>query len=264
MSEVCRTLGVTRRTLQEYDRIGLLSPSAKTDAGYWMYDDEAIEKLYLIQIFVRVGYKRKDIARLIANPTLDLMEEYQKAINILMEQRKEINGMINMLRVNMMVPQLTSKKFKSLSKLNIEDCLRNKSLKEEMNKTIDALKNVDGLEETKTQPFVALGIMIAGIAFFRKYDISSDEVQSYVADLYDFIIEIIAMDEESSETDEEFIVEAKANSEMISETCAEIVAMLNDPEYEKNMDMYYGKGTTKFASDAIRYFVTQRGGIIDE
>lgn len=39
LSEVCKIVGVTRRTLQEYDKIYLLHPSAKTEAGYWLYDE---------------------------------------------------------------------------------------------------------------------------------------------------------------------------------------------------------------------------------
>ena len=61
LSEVCKTVGVTRRTLQEYDKIGLFSPTSKTDNGYWLYDDDAIKKLVLIQVFIEAGYERKKI-----------------------------------------------------------------------------------------------------------------------------------------------------------------------------------------------------------
>lgn len=49
LSEVCRKIGVTRRTLQGYNELGLVKPSAKTEAGYWLYDEEAIGKLAIIQ-----------------------------------------------------------------------------------------------------------------------------------------------------------------------------------------------------------------------
>ena len=55
LSEVCKIVGVTRRTLQEYDKIGLLKPTSKTESGYWLYDDTAIQTLILIQIFVEGG-----------------------------------------------------------------------------------------------------------------------------------------------------------------------------------------------------------------
>ena len=64
LSEVCKIVGVTRRTLQEYDKVGLLKPTSTTEGGYWLYDDAAIQKLILIQIFVEVGYERKTIKAL--------------------------------------------------------------------------------------------------------------------------------------------------------------------------------------------------------
>ena len=42
--EVSRLTGVSIRTLQYYDRIGLLPPTEYTDAGYRLYDDKALEQ----------------------------------------------------------------------------------------------------------------------------------------------------------------------------------------------------------------------------
>ncbi|MGN1011898.1 MAG: MerR family DNA-binding transcriptional regulator, partial [Clostridia bacterium] len=38
--EVSRISGVSVRTLHHYDAIGLLKPTAVTEAGYRLYDDE--------------------------------------------------------------------------------------------------------------------------------------------------------------------------------------------------------------------------------
>ena len=45
LSEVCQTVGVTRRTLQAYAKIGLLEPTKKTIGGYWYNDDDAVATL---------------------------------------------------------------------------------------------------------------------------------------------------------------------------------------------------------------------------
>ena len=47
VNEVSKLTGLSVRTLQYYDNIGLLVPSQRTRAGYRMYDDEDIEKLQL-------------------------------------------------------------------------------------------------------------------------------------------------------------------------------------------------------------------------
>jgi len=42
---VSRLSGVSRRTLQYYDEIGLLTPSAVKESGYRQYDDESLRRL---------------------------------------------------------------------------------------------------------------------------------------------------------------------------------------------------------------------------
>ena len=41
--EVSKLAGVSIRTLQYYDKIGLLHPTGYTDAGYRLYDDTDLE-----------------------------------------------------------------------------------------------------------------------------------------------------------------------------------------------------------------------------
>lgn len=41
ISQVAKLTGISTRTLQYYDEIGLLKPSALTQSGYRLYDDEA-------------------------------------------------------------------------------------------------------------------------------------------------------------------------------------------------------------------------------
>ena len=44
VNEVGKLTGVSVRTLQYYDKIGLLHPTEYTQAGYRLYDDTALEK----------------------------------------------------------------------------------------------------------------------------------------------------------------------------------------------------------------------------
>ena len=45
ISQVAKLTGVSIRTLQYYDEIGLLKPSKLTAAGYRMYDDNTLQIL---------------------------------------------------------------------------------------------------------------------------------------------------------------------------------------------------------------------------
>lgn len=49
VSEESRLTGVSIRTLQYYDKIGLLHPSRHTAAGYRLYDDTALAALQQIR-----------------------------------------------------------------------------------------------------------------------------------------------------------------------------------------------------------------------
>ena len=48
VKEVSRITGVSVRTLHHYDAIGLLKPTAVTEAGYRLYDDAALKRMQSI------------------------------------------------------------------------------------------------------------------------------------------------------------------------------------------------------------------------
>ena len=48
ISQVAELTGISIRTLQYHDEIGLLKPSELTQSGYRLYDDEALQKLQQI------------------------------------------------------------------------------------------------------------------------------------------------------------------------------------------------------------------------
>ena len=51
VNEVSKLAGVSIRTLQYYDKIGLLKPTQYTESGYRLYDDTALETLQQILLF---------------------------------------------------------------------------------------------------------------------------------------------------------------------------------------------------------------------
>ena len=62
VNEVSKLAGVSIRTLQYYDKIGLLHPTGYTDAGYRLYDDADLERLQHILLFRELDvYKRQNI-----------------------------------------------------------------------------------------------------------------------------------------------------------------------------------------------------------
>lgn len=48
VAEVGRLTGLTRKALRLYEELGLVEPAGRTDAGYRLYDDEALRRIELV------------------------------------------------------------------------------------------------------------------------------------------------------------------------------------------------------------------------
>ena len=59
VNEVSKLAGVSIRTLQYYDKIGLLKPAEHTGSGYRLYDGTDIEKLQQILLFRELEFPLK-------------------------------------------------------------------------------------------------------------------------------------------------------------------------------------------------------------
>jgi MerR family transcriptional regulator, thiopeptide resistance regulator len=71
IGEVAAATGLTVRTLHHYDEIGLLRPSERSDAGYRLYSDADVRRLYRIVAFRRLDFALDEIGALLdtAAPT---------------------------------------------------------------------------------------------------------------------------------------------------------------------------------------------------
>jgi DNA-binding transcriptional MerR regulator len=71
VAQVAELTGVTVRTLHHYDRVGLLVPSARTEAEYRLYDAADITRLREILVWRRLDVPLAQIARLLDDPDVD-------------------------------------------------------------------------------------------------------------------------------------------------------------------------------------------------
>ena len=71
VKEVSKLTGISVRTLHYYDEIGLLKPTEISEAGYRLYDENAIEKLGQILVFRELDLPLADIKLIMENPDLD-------------------------------------------------------------------------------------------------------------------------------------------------------------------------------------------------
>ena len=69
LREVCQAIGVTRRAVQGYEKAKLVTASNKTESGYLLYNDLAIERIRHIKLFQDMGFSIKEIHDIIDAPT---------------------------------------------------------------------------------------------------------------------------------------------------------------------------------------------------
>jgi DNA-binding transcriptional MerR regulator len=68
VGELAQRTGLTVRTLHHYDSIGLLRPSARSDAGYRLYDRNDVARLQQIQALRKFGMALTDIGTYLDSP----------------------------------------------------------------------------------------------------------------------------------------------------------------------------------------------------
>ncbi|MBI6529410.1 MerR family transcriptional regulator [Proteus vulgaris] len=91
VGDIAEKTGLTIRTLHHYEEIGLLLPTARTDAGYRLYDTKSIERLTQIQMLRQIGVKLKDIGNILNGHSGDMAHLLEERINILTQQMKQMS-----------------------------------------------------------------------------------------------------------------------------------------------------------------------------
>lgn len=70
--ELARRAGITVRTLHHYETIGLLIPSARSAAGYRLYNLANVKRLHMIQVLTKAGMALAAITDYLARETRSL------------------------------------------------------------------------------------------------------------------------------------------------------------------------------------------------
>lgn len=188
VKEVSRLTGVSIRTLHHYDAIGLLKPTQVTEAGYRLYDENALERLYLILIFREIGFPLKDIQEILDAPDFDRNQVIEAQIELL--ERKidylknritlaegiklmgvknlELNG-FDVNKIDDYAAQARTLYGKTEAYREYEQKSRGRSKAQEQ-----------ALGEQVMDFFVRLGVM-------RDHDPGSEAVQAWVQELQEFL-----------------------------------------------------------------------------
>ena len=238
--EVSRLTGVSIRTLQYYDKIGLLRPAEYTEAGYRLYDDAALETLQQILLFRELEFPLKEIRRIIESPDFDREKAIDQQIELLRLKKEHLENLMNLAR-EMKQGGTSGMDFKAFDKTKLEEYARR--AKAEWGSTPEYREFEQKAEGRTDEQAGDLNRQMMNIfAEFgseRGTDPASKKVQGLVKKLQDFISENFY-------------------------TCSDQIlsglgqAYAAGGEMTENIDRAGGKGTGTFACEAIRIYCSAR------
>lgn len=89
LQEVCVSTGVSRRAIQGYEKIKLVSATGKTERGHLLYNEEAQNRIRQIKFYQQLGFALKEIGAIIDAPSEILRIALEKRIKELEKHSKE-------------------------------------------------------------------------------------------------------------------------------------------------------------------------------
>jgi DNA-binding transcriptional MerR regulator len=106
VGELAKRTGLTVRTLHHYDAIGLLAPSARSEAGYRLYDNVDIARLHCIQALRNLGLSLNEIDSMLAVNGASLPDIITRQVHALdqeIERATDLRSRLTMLQNRLLV-----------------------------------------------------------------------------------------------------------------------------------------------------------------
>jgi len=94
VKEISELTGISARTLHYYDEIGLFCPTDRSESGYRLYDDKALENLQQILFFREFDIPLKEIKFIMGNPALDRNQILQMQRKMLVAKKERMERLI--------------------------------------------------------------------------------------------------------------------------------------------------------------------------
>lgn len=191
VQEVSKLAGISIRTLHHYDAIGLLSPTTTTEAGYRLYDEDALERLQCILIFKELEFPLKDIKEILDSPNFERNKALEQQIKLLTMKKEHLENLIDLARGIQAIGVKKLMDFEAFDTKKIDEYA--KQAKESYGST-PAYKEFEEKSKGRTKEqgkAISVGMMniFADMGKLLTLDPSDDAVQSKVAELRAYITE---------------------------------------------------------------------------
>lgn len=241
VNEVSKLTGLSVRTLQYYDRIGLLPPSERSQAGYRLYDDTALERLQQIMLFRSLEFPLKEIREIVSAPDFDRNLALEQQITMLEMQKEHLDALILFAR-GIKAIGVKYMDFSAFDKSKLETYA--KQAKEKWGNTPEyremqekEASRTEAEQERLMQEMMRLFTEFGGL---RNEAPESEQVQHQVKRLQDFIT-----------------AHFYHCTDQILRGLGKMYT--GGGEITQNIDLAGGAGTAEFTAKAIEFYCSQRG-----
>ncbi|MBD5134687.1 MAG: MerR family transcriptional regulator [Lachnospiraceae bacterium] len=236
VNEVSKLTGVSIRTLQYYDTIGLLPPTEYTEAGYRLYDDAAMERLQQILLFKELEFPLKEIKAIIDAPNFDRDKALSQQIELLTMKKEHLEHLINFAR-KIKTSGVNKMDFNVFDTTKMDEYAR--QAKEQWGQTVEYKeyeeKTNNQSPDTQKLAWKNLMLIFADFGKIKEKDPSNEEVQLQVKKLQDYISEHFY----------------KCSKEILK-GLGKMYA--SGGEFTENIDKAAGSGTAVFTAKAIEIY----------
>ena len=238
--EVSKLAGVSIRTLQYYDKIGLLHPTGYTEAGYRLYDDTELERLQHILLFRELEFPLRDIKAILDSPDFDRSKALEQQIELLKLKKEHIQNMIDFaLGVKML--GVKHMDFKAFDKSKLDEYSRQAK---ELYGNMPEYKEMEEKQKNRTEEDEKIladrfMLLFKEAGEMKDMDPASAEAQNLVKRIQDYITE---------------------NMYTCSDKILRGLGMMysGGGDFTKNIDAYGGEGAAVFVDQAIQIYCDKR------
>ena len=236
VNEIAQLAHTSVRTLHHYDAIGLLKPTEITEAGYRLYDDTALERLYLILLFRELEFPLKEIQAILDAPDFDRNRILEQQVEMLKAKAAHLQNLIHLAN-GIKLTGVKNLKFKNWDPKKIDEySTQAETLYGKTEAWQEYQQKAKGRSKAQEQA-LGDGVMelFAKLGSMKELSPDSPEVQAWVKQLQSYITEHFY-------------------------NCTPQILMGLGEMYAgggsmtENIDAAGGKGTGEFAREAIRHY----------
>ena len=280
VKEISDLTGISVRALHYYDEIGLLKPTAKSSAGYRLYDDKSLEILQQILFFRELDFPLKEIKDMLGKSSLETDRVLQMQRALLIAKKERLERLI--AHIDRILTGGQTMNFEAFSKAEL------KKLYQTMIENMTAEQKAEFLErygnvETGREKFLEKAETEAAQQNFQKVvewyggeekamnasknAKGTESIQDYQKQLDEIMRKLAEKKEESVDSPEVTVLMEEYDSvvkEMFQMDDASRIMLdmaasyRSNPEIQAVQDEMYGEGVTVFLAKVMEAFYRNR------